>query len=135
MTGDEEASRELVSTWMKATKDGDMKTVLDLMTDDVVFMTPGNPPMVGRIAFETAARGGIRAGTIDGQSEVDEVCVVGDFAYLRSTLTVTMRPHSGGTPVRRVGNTLSVLRREGGKWRIARDANMLAVVSTPSPAQ
>ena len=36
----------------------------------------------------------------------------------------------GGAPVKRAGNTLSVLRKEaGGKWVLFRDANMLAVVS------
>jgi uncharacterized protein (TIGR02246 family) len=133
MSGDEEAIRELVSTWMRATKDGDMRTILDLMTDDVVFMTPGNPPMVGRIAFETAARSGVRAATIEGDSQVDEICIVGDFAWIRTSLTVTMTPRAGGQPIRRAGNTLSILTREDGKWRIARDANMLAVVTTPSP--
>jgi len=129
MTGDETAIRELVATWMRATKEGDMRSVLELMTDDVVFLTCGNPPMAGRVAFETAARSGIRTGTIDGKSQIDEICVLGDWAWMRTTLTVTMTPSAGGTPVRRSGNTLSVLRREGGKWRIARDANMLTVVT------
>ena len=40
MTNDERAIRELVQTWMTATKAGDIQTVLSLMTDDVVFMTP-----------------------------------------------------------------------------------------------
>jgi uncharacterized protein (TIGR02246 family) len=131
MTGDEAAIRELVTTWMRATRDGDTKTVLDLMTEDVVFLTTGNPPMAGRIAYETAARSGIKTGTIDGQAQVDEVCIMGNWAFLRTTLTVTITPSSGGAPVRRAGNTLSILRREDGKWRIARDANMLAVVTTP----
>jgi len=34
---DEQQIRELVSTWMAATKAGNVDTVLRLMTDDVVF--------------------------------------------------------------------------------------------------
>ena len=40
-TDDERAIRELIETWMTSTKAGDTQTVLDLMTDDVVFMVPG----------------------------------------------------------------------------------------------
>ena len=41
MTDDESAIRELIDTWMEASRRGDNKTVLSLMTDDSVFMTPG----------------------------------------------------------------------------------------------
>jgi uncharacterized protein (TIGR02246 family) len=42
-TNDEQQIRDLVATWMSATKAGDISTVSGLMTDDVVFVT-GQPP-------------------------------------------------------------------------------------------
>ena len=45
MQSDEQQIRQLVTTWMAATKAGDVDTVLDLMADDVVFLVPGRPPM------------------------------------------------------------------------------------------
>jgi ketosteroid isomerase-like protein len=39
-----------------------------------------------------------------------------------------MPPKNGGPPVERAGNTLSILNRRAGEWKIARDANMLAPV-------
>ncbi len=45
MQDDEQEIRNLVSTWMTATKAGDVETVLSLMSDDVVFLVPGRPPM------------------------------------------------------------------------------------------
>jgi ketosteroid isomerase-like protein len=52
--------------------------------------------------------------------------VLGDWAYLRNYLTVSVTP-PGGAPVRRAGYTLSILRKEAsGKWVLARDANLLA---------
>lgn len=45
MKTDEAEIRQLVRTWMHATQAGDVKTVLSLMTDDVVFLVPGRPPM------------------------------------------------------------------------------------------
>jgi uncharacterized protein (TIGR02246 family) len=44
MTEDERAIRELVDTWLAASKAGDLATVLSLMTDDVIFMVPGRKP-------------------------------------------------------------------------------------------
>lgn len=45
MSEDEKAIRELVQTWMAATKAGNVKTVLSLMADDAVFMVPGQSPL------------------------------------------------------------------------------------------
>ena len=44
MSEDERANHALIDRWMAATKAGDIGSVLDLMTDDVVFMVPGRAP-------------------------------------------------------------------------------------------
>ena len=44
MSEDERAIRALIDSWMTASKVGDIGRVLDLMTDDVVFMVPGRAP-------------------------------------------------------------------------------------------
>jgi len=61
MHDDERAIRQLVSAWMEATRAGDVEAVLALMSDDVVFLTPGRPPM-GKADFAAAARAGRRRG-------------------------------------------------------------------------
>jgi len=38
MQSDEQAIRNLVDTWMTASRTGDLATVLRLMADDVIFM-------------------------------------------------------------------------------------------------
>jgi uncharacterized protein (TIGR02246 family) len=38
---DSEQIRDLVSAWLEASRNGDLETVLALMTDDVVFLVPG----------------------------------------------------------------------------------------------
>jgi uncharacterized protein (TIGR02246 family) len=45
MSDDEAQICNLVAQWQAATKAGDTQTVLDLMTDEVVFLVPGRPPM------------------------------------------------------------------------------------------
>jgi uncharacterized protein (TIGR02246 family) len=56
MFSDEQAIRSLVALWHSATAAGDVDTVLGLMTDDVVFLVPGQPPMKGRNSFEQGLR-------------------------------------------------------------------------------
>jgi uncharacterized protein (TIGR02246 family) len=130
MDKDEQAIRELVATWLRATREGDVDTVLSLMTHDVIFLTPGQPPMQGRDAFEVALRAALDSNAIESSSEIDEVAVFGDVAYCRTRLAVTVTSKHGATPMQQDGHTLSILRREDdGKWRIARDANLLVGAS------
>jgi len=123
MTDDERAIRELVETWMRASKAGDTATVLDLMTDDVVFMTIGQEPF-GKEHFRDSSES-MRGIDIDGQAETLEVEVLGDTAWIRNRLEMVMTPE-GGEPMRRSGYTLTILKKGGdGRWRLFRDANLL----------
>ena len=124
MSDDEKAIRELLSTWMAASKAGDMPTVLKLMSDDVVFMTPGREPF-GKEAF-AAASAQMKGIQMEGTSEIVELKVLGDWAWLRNRLRITVTP-PGGKPMVRAGYTMTVLQKQAdGRWVITRDANMLA---------
>ena len=126
MTDDERAIRAVVESWFAATKTGDLSAVLELMTDDVVFMQSGHEPF-GKAAFAAAFQGMANV-AMDGTSDIVELRVLGEWAYLRNHIELTVTPPSGA-PMRRSGYTLSVLRKEpDGRWRLARDANMLAKV-------
>lgn len=121
---DERAIRALVDTWLEAAEAGDTQTVLDLMTDDVVFLVPDEEPF-GKEAFE-ASSDEMRDVQIEGSSDVQEVQVMGDWAFLRNFLEMTMTPPDNGEPVRRSGHTLTIFRKESdGRWRLARDANLV----------
>jgi uncharacterized protein (TIGR02246 family) len=123
MTDDEEAICDLVAKWMEASQAGDTPTVLTLMADDVVFLVPGREPF-GKEAFAAAAQNmqGVR---MEASSEIRELKVLGDWAYLRGYLQVAMTP-SGGNTVRRAGHTLTILNKQpDGRWLLVRDANLL----------
>ncbi|PWU09441.1 MAG: DUF4440 domain-containing protein [Verrucomicrobia bacterium] len=123
MNNDEQAIRELVSNWLDATKRGDVDTVLGLMADDVVFMVPGQEPF-GKEAFAAGGES-LKGMSIDGTSEIQEIKVLGDWAWIRQRLHVAMTP-PGGEQKLLSGYTLSIFRREAdGKWRLARDANLV----------
>jgi uncharacterized protein (TIGR02246 family) len=127
---DEEQIRELVQTWMSATKEGDIDTVLSLIADDVVFLIAGQPPMIGKAAYAAAARGqpNQERPQFDGRSEIQEIKVLGDWAYMWTKLRVVVTPPGGARSIARAGYTLSLLKKQNGKWLLARDANMLSPV-------
>ena len=130
MTPDESEIRAVVARWMEATKAGDTETILSLMTDDVVFLVPGREPMrKPEFANAAAAQSGAQAPAIEGRSDVQEVTVVGDWAFMWSKLRVTVTPKTGAAPTIRSGHTLSVFRKLGGKWLLTRDANLLTTES------
>lgn len=130
MPSDKDQIRALVDVWQAATKAGDVDTVLGLMTDDVVFLVPGRPPM-GKGEFAELSRVPPVAPrpTFESTSEIMEIAVSGDMAYLWSRLSVTVTPPGADEPIERAGHTLTVFRRVDGRWLLARDANLPAVVS------
>ncbi len=130
MQADEQEIRQLVATWMAATKAGDTETVLSLMTEDVVFLIAGREPMIGKSAFAAAAQAQSSQPRVkfDGISEIQEIHVWGDWAYMWTKLTVVVTP-PGGVSSTRAGYTVSILKKENGKWLLARDANMLSPVT------
>jgi uncharacterized protein (TIGR02246 family) len=123
---DKQAIRSLIETWLRATEQSDVDAVLGLMSPDVVFMAAGQPPMVGKEAFERGMRKWMADHAVQSTSQIDEIEVSGDMAYCHTQLKVTMVSKHGGTPMERTGHTLSILRKGAdGKWLLTRDANML----------
>jgi len=124
MSPDERAIRDLVDNWMKASRAGDIATVLSLMSDDAIFMVPGREPF-GKQTFAANSRSmdGVR---LEGVADIRELKVVGDWAYLRNYIEIAITP-PGSETVRRSGYTLTILRKElDGKWLLARDANLVS---------
>jgi uncharacterized protein (TIGR02246 family) len=125
MSPDERAIRELVDTWMKASRAGDNETVLSLMSDDVIFMVPGREPF-GKQTFAANSRS-MDGVNLEGSADIREIKVLGDWAYLRNFIEITITATPGGAPVRRSGFTLTILRKEpDGRWVLARDANLVS---------
>ncbi len=115
--------RELVDSWIAASKAHDLRALMDMMTDDVVFMTPGRAPF-GKAEFAADVER-MKGVAIDARAEVQEIEVFGPRAYVRSRVRVELTS-PGQTQKRVSGYAMSVLRKEAdGRWRIARDANLV----------
>ncbi len=119
MERDEQAVRALHDAWIGAVNAGDLTRLLDLMTEDAVFLTPGQAPS-GRDGFATNFSDAQQRVRVNCTSELDEVVVVGTVAYAWSRDALSVSPRTGGDEMRLAGHRLTVYRKESdGKWRLA----------------
>ena len=65
---------------------------------------------------------------MEGQSNIREVNIQGDWAYMRNHIEMTITMPDGKT-VRRTGYTLTILRKTAGRWMLSRDANLLTATN------
>jgi uncharacterized protein (TIGR02246 family) len=94
------------------------------MADDVIFMVPGREPF-GKEAFRASSEA-MKNVRLKGTSDIREIKVLGDWAYIRNYIEITITPPDG-TATQRRGYTLSILRKQSnGKWVLWRDANLVA---------
>ena len=126
---DEQAIRELVDTWLEASKEHDLATMLSLLDDDVLFIVPGKEPF-GKKEFATH-NDEMKDVRMETAIDIKEIKVIGEWAWMRSFLKVSFKPVEGDK-TKLSGHILTILRKTAdGKWVIYRDANFVM----PEPAQ
>lgn len=131
MHDDEQAIRDLFAAWEAASAAGDVAKLLTFITEDAVFLAPGQEPIRGRAAFEGLYRRVLGLYKFQQNWVFEEIQIFGEWGYCWGRDSVTMVPLSGGAPtVRARGMGLSILRRQpSGSWAVARGINNM----TPDP--
>jgi uncharacterized protein (TIGR02246 family) len=125
---DERQIRKLIGSWIAASNARNLPALMDMMTDDVVFMTPGRAPF-GKAEFAADSQR-MKSVTIDARAQVQEIEVFGPRAYIRNHIQIELT-FPGQAPRRMSGYAMSILRKEAdGRWRIARDANLVVPEQT-----
>ena len=120
-----------MAEWRRLTADGNLDGLLALLTDDVIFLTPGNPPIT-KSDFAAGFREVSAKARIDAIQDVKEIRASGDIAAAWSHLTVVLTPKDGGKKSEASGYVLTVFDRSpSGKWLLARDANLVAGAGNP----
>ncbi|MBS0580523.1 MAG: SgcJ/EcaC family oxidoreductase [Proteobacteria bacterium] len=123
MESDAQQIRRIHAAWIEAVNAGDLGRLLALVTDDVVFLSPGAAPL-DRAGFAAHFRTAQQQGQVHCHSELQEVGVAGDMAYARSRDALTVTPHAGGAGAKLAGHRLTLYRRQpDGRWLLARDAH------------
>jgi uncharacterized protein (TIGR02246 family) len=127
-SSDDQKIRDLIDTWAAASADGDLIALTNLMTEDVVFLTSGQPPM-SRKAFAESFTQAIQSFTLAVRPNIQEITISGDLAICWNLLEVDITPSEGGTTIKRAGNILTAFRRGAdGQWRVWRDANLVTMI-------
>ena len=117
----------LSARWLAAERRQDLEAMLEMVTDDAVFLLPNGQSLAGKGAIAALFRSFFAAFSSDHQAVTKEVQVLDTWAYAWGVETTVLTPRSGGPPVRLRGFGFSVLHRgQDGQWRFARGINNLA---------
>jgi len=117
--------------WRRLTAEGNLDGLLSLLSDDVIFLTPGNPPITKQ-DFAAGFRQVAAKARIESTQDVKELRVSGEIAYAWSHLTIVLIPNDGGKRSESSGHVLSVYQRSpSGRWLLSRDANLVAGAGNP----
>jgi uncharacterized protein (TIGR02246 family) len=112
---------------------GDARAWAALFTDDGVQMPPNMPANIGRSAIEPWSKGFMDMFGLEFALSVDEVRVLGEWAFERGTYTISLNPKSGGQSLQDAGKYITIYQRKSGDgWQMARD---IWNSSNPPPGQ
>jgi uncharacterized protein (TIGR02246 family) len=120
---DERSIRGWLDNWLRASAAGDSDSMLPMLTDDIVFIVPGQPPF-GKKEFKGAWGGPMKGAKVESKADIEEILVSGDFACTRTRLSVAITTPDGKASSAK-GYTMSLFRKTNGRWLLARDANLL----------
>ena len=121
---DKQAIRATVEKWLDASRKGDTATLLTLLADDVIFITPGKEPF-GKKEFANANAQQMRELKMEPEIDIKEIEVVGDWAWTRSFLNVTLK-QGAEKPTKLSGHILTIWQKQpDATWVIKRDANFV----------
>lgn len=119
-TNDQNAIKELLFAYRDALNASSTDQVIPLYTADGVFMPTGFPTSVGSDQVRQAYDGVFSMIKLNIEFFIDEVQVVGDHAFARTTSRGTTLIHATGATVPEENRELFVLQRTDGGWKIAR---------------
>jgi ketosteroid isomerase-like protein len=119
----EQAAHQAHEAYTSAINSNDVDSILELLTDDVVFLAAHAPPMIGKADLRQWLEGYVGAFQTHWDKTVEELVVTGEWAFERYHYHSTDTPREGGAPVEDTGWGLIVYHYDpDGKWRVARDA-------------
>jgi uncharacterized protein (TIGR02246 family) len=101
---------------------GDAKAWVAQFTDDGVQMPPNAPANVGRTMIGSWSQAFLDQFRLQFALAVDEVRVLGEWAFERGGYTISLHPKAGGPQMQDMGKYITVYQRKpGDTWRMARD--------------
>jgi uncharacterized protein (TIGR02246 family) len=122
---DRQAIEALMQRWLAAVQRKDIASLLDMITDDAVFLPPGLPPVRGKREVEALyGRFFPQFSRVEQTASMEELIVAGDWAFSWGFESFVLQAQAGGPEIRMQGKGMSVLQRQpDGSWKYARGIN------------
>lgn len=115
------AVKRIAEAWDDGWRTGDASALAALFTDDAVLMPQNQSAIIGRESIQSVYRAALQQFEIRGSGEVLEIEVAGDWAFYRSSYTLTATPKGGGELTSDTGKAVHILKRQrDNSWKIAR---------------
>jgi ketosteroid isomerase-like protein len=111
----------------------DSARMMSQWTDDFVLLQPAGPILRGRSTIAEAHKG-IESSVeiLEGELDMLEIKVLGDYAFEWGTYRYSVRPRTGGDPVQTSGKLMRILQRQpDGSWKMHRT---ICTVDPPTPS-
>ncbi len=107
---------------------GDAEKIMSLWTDDIVTVRSDGSVSRGRVENEAVLRSNLELGAafvpLEYALELEEVKVLGDYAYEWGFFRSAMMPSQSGQVLESRGKLMRILRKQpDGSWRIHRTIN------------
>jgi ketosteroid isomerase-like protein len=109
--------------YVTAINSNDLATLLGMLTEDVVFLSPNQPVIVGKAAVRLWLEAYLKAFKTHWDKPVQEFVVSGNWAFERYSFKSSDTPIGAGPVGELTGWGLVIYHHDAdGKWRVARDA-------------
>jgi ketosteroid isomerase-like protein len=116
-------ARRAHEAYTSAINSNNWNSLIAMLTDDVVFLCPNEPVIVGKTAVRAWSAAYLKDFRIHWEKSVSEFILAGQWAFERYAHKQNDKPKSGGAPVIDTGKGLIIYHHDSdGKWRVARDA-------------
>jgi uncharacterized protein (TIGR02246 family) len=107
--------------WIDIVNNGDIDAYVNLLTENAVWIPPGQQPIIGRRAFKQWLAPFLGKYSYEFSITDERIKVAGDWALERGKFTSEMTPNSGGKSMKHSGSFTVLWKRGKDKeWYIDR---------------
>jgi len=112
--------KKILFSYRDALNRSNVEKVLSLYTENGVFMPSGAPTAIGQEQIKGTYEFVFSTIQLNIEFYIDEIEIVGEYAFVRSTSKGTTFIHASGETVPEENRELFVLKKENGSWKIDR---------------
>ena len=112
--------KKVLFSYRDALNESNAEKVLSLYTNNGVFMPSSAPTAIGQEQLKGTYEFVFSNIQLNIEFYIDEIEIVGEYAFARTTSKGTTLIHASGETVPEENRELFVLRKENGSWKIDR---------------